>query len=129
VEEIVQHFLRACVGDDMSALLGLLAPDVTLTPDNGGKVSSIRNIVAGADRVARLMLGTFRRWSPPLIYYIALINGQPALVGCAGRQPVSVTTFDVRDSKIEAIYQVLNPDKLKGLACGSDLGGSKWIRS
>lgn len=129
VEVIVQHFLRACVGDDMSALLGLLAPDVTVTPDNGGKVSSIRNIVAGADRVARLMLGTFRRWSPPLIYYIALINGQPALVGCAGKQPVSVTTFDVRDSKIEAIYQVLNPDKLKGLACGSDLGGSRWIRS
>ena len=120
VEEVVQQFLRACVGDDMSALLGLLAPDVTVTTDSGGKVSSVRNIVVGPDRAARLMLGIFHRWSPPFIFHIATINGQPALIGCADEQPISVTTFDVGDSKIHAIYQVVNPDKLKGLACGSD---------
>jgi RNA polymerase sigma-70 factor (ECF subfamily) len=120
VEEVVQHFLRACVGDDLSALLGLLAPDVTVTTDNGGKVQSIRNIVVGSDRVARLMLGIFRRWSPPLIFHMATINGQPALIGCADKRPVSATTFDVRGSKVQAIYQVVNPDKLKALACGSD---------
>src|SRR5262249_51361492 len=40
VEAVVQQFLRACVGDDMSELLALLAPDVTVTNDSGGKVSS-----------------------------------------------------------------------------------------
>lgn len=120
VEEVVQQFLRACVGDDMSELLGLLAPDVTVTPDHGGKVQSIRNIVVGSARVARLMLGLFRRWSPPLIFHLATINGQPSLIGCADEKPVSVTTFEVLDRKIHAIYQVLNPDKLKGFACGSD---------
>jgi RNA polymerase sigma-70 factor (ECF subfamily) len=119
VEEIVQQFLRACAGDDMAELLALLASDVTVTNDSGGKVSAIRNIVVGADRTARLFLGVFRRWSPPLRHYIVTVNGQPALLACEDEKPVSVTTFDVREGKIHAIYQVRNPDKLKSLACGS----------
>ena len=120
VEEVVRQFLRACVGDDMSALLALLSPDVTVTNDSGGKVRSIRNILVGPDRVARLWLGIFRKWSPPLTYQIATVNGQPALVSYKNQQPNSVTSFVVQDGKIHAIYQVLNPDKLKSLAGGSD---------
>jgi RNA polymerase sigma-70 factor (ECF subfamily) len=118
VEEVVQQFLSACVGDDVSELLALLAPDVTVTTDSGGKISAIRNTVVGPDRVARLMLGIFRRWSPPLLYRLATVNGQSALVSYAGEQPVNVITFDVRDSKIQAIYQVVNPDKLKAITSG-----------
>jgi RNA polymerase sigma-70 factor (ECF subfamily) len=118
VEEVVQQFLSACVGDDVSELLALLAPDVMVTTDSGGKISAIRNTVVGPDRVARLMLGIFRRWSPPLLYRLATVNGQSALVSYAGEQPVNVITFDVRDSKIQAIYQVVNPDKLKAITSG-----------
>jgi RNA polymerase sigma-70 factor (ECF subfamily) len=64
------------------------------------------------------MLGIFRRWSPPLLYRLATVNGQSALVSYAGEQPVNVITFDVRDSKIQAIYQVVNPDKLKAITSG-----------
>lgn len=119
VEEVVQRFLSACVGDDVSGLLALLAPDVTVTNDSGGKVSSVRNIIVGADRVSRLMTGIFRRWSPHLTARMATVNGQPALITCANQQPVAVITFDVREGRIHAIYQVLNPDKLKGFACRS----------
>ena len=62
VEEAVQHFLNACAGGDLSELLALLSPDVTVTNDSGGKVSGVRNMLAGADKVARLFLGIFRRW-------------------------------------------------------------------
>jgi RNA polymerase sigma-70 factor, ECF subfamily len=120
VEEVVQQFLRACVGDDLSGLLALLSPDVTVTSDSGGKVSAIRNIVNGSDKVARLFLGIFHKWWPRLIFKIATVNGQPALIACASEQPVAVITFDVREDKIHAIYQMLNPDKLKGLGCVSD---------
>ena len=117
VEEVVQQFLSACLGDDMPGLLALLAPDITLTSDSGGKVSAVRNILAGPDRVALLLLGVFRRWSSSRAYYVATVNGQPALIACEDGHPVGVTTFDMHDSEIHAIYQVLNPDKLKGLSC------------
>jgi RNA polymerase sigma-70 factor (ECF subfamily) len=116
VEEVVQQFLNACVGDDMSSLLALLAPDVTVIHDSGGKVSAVRNTLVGPDKVARLFLGIFRKWSPPLTFQIVTINGQASLVATTEKQPVDAITFDVRDGKIHAIYQVLNPDKLKGLA-------------
>ncbi len=120
VEEVVQEFLRACMGDDMAGLLALLAPDVTVMNDSGGKVSAVRNTIVGVDHVSRLMLGIFRRWWPHLVFHVATINGQAALITCANAQPVAAITFDVREGKIHHIYQVLNPDKLKGLSCGSD---------
>lgn len=106
VNEIVQQFLRACVGDDMAELLALLAPDVTVTNDSGGKVSAVRNMLVGANTTARLFLGLFRRRVPGLTFHIVAVNGQPALIVCVDGQPVSVINFDVRDSKIHAIYTV-----------------------
>ncbi|MCI0713769.1 MAG: RNA polymerase sigma-70 factor [Chloroflexi bacterium] len=125
VEEVVEQFLQACVGDDLSELLALLAPDVSFTTDTGGKVSALHERLAGADRVAQLFTGIFRKWSPPTIFHISPINGQSALIGCLNNKPVSVTTFDVRDGKIHAIFTVLNPDKLKGLTCGEGVTKGK----
>jgi RNA polymerase sigma-70 factor (ECF subfamily) len=119
VAAVVQQFLQACVNGDMSELLALLAPDVTVMHDTGGKVSAVRNTVVGQDHVARMFLGIFRRWWAHLSFSIQIINGQSAWVGCVADQPVSVTSFEVRDNKIQTIYQVLNPDKLKGLTCGA----------
>jgi RNA polymerase sigma-70 factor (ECF subfamily) len=118
VEEVVEQFLHACEGDDLSELLALLAPDVTLTADSGGKVKSIRNVLVGPDRVARLFLGIFRRWSSLQTFNIAPVNGQSALIVCQNGRPSGVITFDVHDGKIHAVYNVRNPDKLKGLTCG-----------
>lgn len=115
VDEVVQQFLRACVGDDMSTLLALLAPDVTVTSDSGGKVSAVRNKLVGTDKVARLFLGIFRKWSSHQTFHIATVNGQPAMIGITAQKPSSVVTFEVRDGRIHAIYLVLNPDKLTGL--------------
>ena len=117
VEDIVEQFMRACIGEDMAELLALLAPNVTVINDSGGKVNSIRNTLVGSDKVARLFLGIFRKWAPPLTFHIATVNGQPALISCLDEQPVTVTTFDMHDGKIHAIYQVRNPDKLKALTC------------
>ncbi|MEO8610213.1 MAG: sigma-70 family RNA polymerase sigma factor [Chloroflexota bacterium] len=120
VDAVVQTFLQACIGGDLSELLGLLSPDVIVTSDSGGKVRSVRNQIIGANNAARLFLGIFRKWSPPLTFHIATINGQSALISCRDGQPVNVTTFDIRDGKIRAIYQVRNPDKLKSLDCADE---------
>jgi RNA polymerase sigma-70 factor, ECF subfamily len=124
VEKVVQQFLRACEGGNMSALLTLLAPNVTVTNDNGGKVTSVRSTLVGHDKAARMFLGIFRRWSPPVTFHMEIVNGQPALVGCKDGHTVSVTTFDVHEGSIQAIFQVLNPDKLKRIACPADTPSS-----
>lgn len=117
VEKVVQQFLSACTGGDLSGLLSLLAPDVSATFDSGGKVSAVRNSMVGAEKVATLFIAIFHRWSPDPDFRLATFNGQPALIGCRGGRIISVSTFDVREGKIHAIFDVLNPDKLKGLDC------------
>jgi len=121
VEEVVRQFFQACVSDDMSGLLELLAPDVTVITDSGGKVSAVQNTLYGAEKAARLYRGIFRKWSPPMIFRIATVNGQPAMIACIDDRLVSVMTFDVRNNQIHCIYRTLNPDKLKSPFCGSDL--------
>jgi RNA polymerase sigma-70 factor (ECF subfamily) len=117
VEEITQQFIHACMGDDMPQLLNLLAPDVTVWTDSGGKVRAARNVVCGQDKVARLLLGVLRKWSPPITIHMAKVNGQPAVVECVGERIACVMTFAVREGKIHTVYRVLNPDKLQGFAC------------
>lgn len=112
LEAVVRQFLSACLGDDMTGLLALLAPDVVVMNDSGGKVNAARNIITGQDRAARLMLGVFRRWSAQRTYRIGRVNGQPAMIVFKAGQVVNVTTFDIHDGKIHGIFQVLNPDKL-----------------
>jgi RNA polymerase sigma-70 factor (ECF subfamily) len=115
VEAVVRQFLDACTGNDVSNLLALLAPDVTVITDGGGKVRAVRNIVTGPDRAARLFLGLFHKWGDLWTLRITTVNGQPGLIICSGDQPIGVTTFDVRDGQIHTIFHVRNPDKLKGL--------------
>jgi RNA polymerase sigma-70 factor (ECF subfamily) len=120
VEAVVQRFLGACIGGNMEQLLALLSPDVTAVHDNGGKVSSIRNTLIGADKVARMFLGIFHKWAEQLNFQIVTVNGQPALMAHNDNQPTSVITFDIHDNQIHAIYQVLNPDKLKSVVYSAD---------
>jgi RNA polymerase sigma-70 factor, ECF subfamily len=120
VEPVVQQFLAACLGGDLSQLMALLTPDVTVTNDSGGKVTAIRKTIIGQDRVGRLFLGIFRRWWAHLSVQIRPVNGQPALMIFNRDQLYAVSTFDIREGKIQAIFQVLNPDKLKGYAEGGD---------
>lgn len=125
VEEVVERFLNACVGGELSELLLVLAPDVTVMSDGGGKVSAARNILVGPEKAAQLFLGIFHRWSPPQVFRRITVNGLPGLMSCIEGRPVGVTSFDIHDGKIHAIYQVRNPDKLKGLVCDSAFKGNK----
>src|SRR6202043_1994492 len=80
-EEVAQRFFDAAAGGDLGALLGLLAPDVVTIGDGGGKGQARREPLHGAERVARFMLGLFRRAAKEGVYGVpALINGQPGAV-------------------------------------------------
>jgi RNA polymerase sigma-70 factor, ECF subfamily len=123
VESVAQQFIRACTSGDMHQLFALLAPDVTVWTDSGGKVRAVRNVIIGREKVARLLLGLSRKWSPRMAPYLAMVNGQPAVVECVGKGTTCVTTFAVSGGKIHALYRVLNPDKLRDIDCAQEQNG------
>ena len=122
-EELVRRFFEAAAGGDMDALLGMLAPDVVVHGDGGGKAQAIGAPLHGRERVARLLAGLFRRGrSLGTSLRLAWVNGQPGAVGydAAGRV-FCVFELEVADGLVQAIRGVVNPDKLRHIGPVSDV--------
>src|SRR5690349_11658326 len=121
-EELARRFCEAAAGGDMDALLGMLAPDVVLHRDGGGKAQAIGKL-AGRQRVARPAAGLPRRGQMiGASLRLAWVSGQPGTVmyDAEGRV-VSVVELDIADGVIQAIHSVVNPDKLGHLGPVSDV--------
>lgn len=114
-ERLTEQFMRACTSGDLTALLALLADDVTVYSDGGGKALAARRLIYGADRVGRFLTGIMAKAPPTFVLRVATINGQPALVGELEGRPVGVYALEVAAERIRAIRIILNPDKLHGL--------------
>jgi RNA polymerase sigma-70 factor (ECF subfamily) len=112
-ERLTGSFLDACMGGDMEGLLELLAEDIVLWSDGGGKAHAALNPIHGSDRVARFFLGILGKTPPGLVVRQTRVNGQPGIIGYyADGQPQSVTTFDIAGERIRAIHILVNPEKL-----------------
>jgi RNA polymerase sigma-70 factor (ECF subfamily) len=115
--ELLERFLTATRSGDLDGLVALLASDVVLYTDGGGKVPSALNPIHGADKVARGALGALKRLLPQnLAVRVAAINGEPGIVSYVDGKPYSVLTLEASEGQIVAIYAVSNPDKLGHLA-------------
>ncbi len=122
-EELARRFFEAAAGADMDALLGMLAPDVVLHGDGGGKAQAVGKPLAGPHRVVRLLVGVFRRGQAlGGSIRLAWVNGQPgAVLYDAEGRVVSVIELDVADGVVQAIHAMVNPDKLGHLGPVSDV--------
>src|SRR5262249_60136403 len=60
-EEVARRFFAAAEGGDMGALLEMVAPDVVMVGDGGGKAWAIARPLSGAEQVVRLVLRLYRR--------------------------------------------------------------------
>ncbi len=122
-EELARRFFAAAGGGDMDALLAMLAPDVVFTGDGGGKAQAVGRPLAGAERVARLLAGLFRRGrAMGASLRPAWINGQPGAVTYdADGLVVSVIALEIAEGQVLAIQGVVNPDKLGHLGPVSDI--------
>ena len=113
---LLERFLLATSQGDMDALVDLLASDVVLHSDGGGKALAVPNLISGADKVARGILGSLEKLVPRnLLTRIAVINGQPGIVSYLNGKPYSVLTLDTSEGRIRAIYVLTNPEKLAHL--------------
>jgi RNA polymerase sigma-70 factor (ECF subfamily) len=123
-EELAQRFFAAAEQGDLRALEALLAQDVALHGDGGGKVPALARPVNGRERVARTLSGgmsAFARFG--LRIQVTEVNGQPgAIMFDAQDRLAAVIGLDITDGQIQAIHAIANPDKLRHLGQVSDLG-------
>jgi RNA polymerase sigma-70 factor (ECF subfamily) len=102
----------------------LLANDVALHGDGGGKTRAIAHPLFGRHRVARAVL----HWMQVVRDFEGFsirpveVNGHPGALGLDGQQRIAVVlSFDIADGQIQGIRSIVNPDKLGHLGPVSDL--------
>jgi RNA polymerase sigma-70 factor (ECF subfamily) len=112
---LANAFFTASRSGDMKALGAMLAADVSLHADGGGKRSAVTKPILGFDAVMKL----FERFAALLqatkLVRAGFINGLPGFVTLEADGELQTTALDIEDGKIAAIYVVRNPDKLKHL--------------
>ena len=112
-DDLLERFREATQSGDMDRLLALLADDVVLHSDGGGKAIAVPNLLHGAERIARGIVRGLGKLVPrDRVQRVVQINGQSAIVSYLDGQPHSVLTLDVSHGRIQAIYIVTNPAKL-----------------
>jgi RNA polymerase sigma-70 factor (ECF subfamily) len=112
--ELAARFFDALRDGDVDGLRELLAADVHMVGDGGGKAPALARTVVGADHVARVLASNF-----PLLAMIDArmepheLNGQPgAILRDRDGRVVGTMTLDVLGGRIQTIRSVVNPDKL-----------------
>jgi RNA polymerase sigma-70 factor (ECF subfamily) len=122
--EATERFFAAITGGDINELMQLLAPDVTLWTDGGGKVRQAMRPIIGIDNVARWIAGASTRpYEGVEIADMAAelldINGGPGIVLTGAGRVIATLTVDLdADGRIVAVHNVANPDKLHAVADG-----------
>ncbi|MEU3760709.1 RNA polymerase sigma-70 factor [Streptomyces albogriseolus] len=114
--DLTERFLDAAAGGDLAGLMELLAPDVRLVGDSGGKARAPLRVLDGADHVGRFFVGVAVKGLPDASVRMIELNGGPALLVLSGGKPDTVVQIDADGDRISTVYVVRNPDKLAALA-------------
>jgi RNA polymerase sigma-70 factor (ECF subfamily) len=115
--ELAEAFFTASRSGDMKALSAMLAADVSVHADGGGKRPAFLKPVFGFDAVMRLQekLAVVHRHYPSKFVRAVFVNGLPGFITLEADGELQTTALDIEDGKIAAIYVVRNPDKLRHL--------------
>lgn len=124
-EELAARFFQAVEQGDLAGLEALLAHDVELTGDGGGKAPALARSLRGRNRVARTVINWARRAPRSARMQIrpVEVNGSPgALYLDAHERLIAVVALEITDAQITSISSVVNPDKLAHLGPTGNLG-------
>jgi RNA polymerase sigma-70 factor (TIGR02957 family) len=122
-EELATRFFAAADEGDLEGLEDLLAYDVVLRGDGGGKAPALARALHGRARVARTLIAGLRALTRVgLILRREQVNGQPgALIVDREGRLIGVMILDVAEAQIQAVSSIVNPDKLRHLGPLADL--------
>jgi RNA polymerase sigma-70 factor (ECF subfamily) len=114
--QMLERFMNAVGAGDMDGLTRLLADNVTMWADGGGKArgAATRPLV-GVEAVAQFVIASTRLPQVSLTAQISEVNGEPAAILRAGDQAMVVLMIAIQDDRIHELRIIGNPDKLRGL--------------
>ena len=124
-DELAQRFFAAAEQGDLAGLEALLAHDVQLIGDGGGKVPALARSLRGRNRVARTIINWLRQGArlPGVSLRPVEVNGGPGAVFLDGqRRLICVWALDIADGRITVISSIVNPDKLAHVGPTANLG-------
>jgi RNA polymerase sigma-70 factor (TIGR02957 family) len=131
-DELARRFFAAAEQGDLAGLEALLAHDVRLTGDGGGKVPALVRTLRGRNRVARALIDWARlaARAPGASVRPVEVNGGPgALFVDAQQRLIAVVALDIADGQISSIHAIVNPDKLIHLGPVGDFRSLRgWAR-
>jgi RNA polymerase sigma-70 factor (TIGR02957 family) len=130
-DELARRFMRAAHTGDLDGLEGLLAQDVSLHGDGGGKVRALANPLFGRRRVARTLMQGMKIFSSIEGFSMRSVelNGHPGALGFDGQQHVLFAlSLDVASGQIQGIRSIVNPDKLRHIGPVSELLSTRFAR-
>ncbi|MGX7827007.1 sigma-70 family RNA polymerase sigma factor [Actinokineospora sp. 24-640] len=116
--EVLERFLGALASGDIGSVVSLLHPDAVFVGDSDGKARTARHRIEGTDKIARFLVGLLAMYGAERMMNLrpVLVNGDlgMSVPDLPGPRPVArrVTTFAIRDGRIAAIFDIVNPDKL-----------------
>jgi RNA polymerase sigma-70 factor, ECF subfamily len=122
-DRLAERFFAAFTDGDMDGLVGMLADDVVVYGDGGGKAPQWMMPIVGADRVGRVfasMSAEIREYDVNIELHE--VNGQPgAVMRTADGQLINVFVLDVADGKVQTIRSIINPDKIQHIGPVADV--------
>ena len=124
-DELAQRFFAAARSGDLAGLEALLAHDVELTGDGGGKVPALARAQHGRSRVAHTLVTWLKMVTrfPELTMHQVEVNGGPGAMFVDGEKRVlAVWSVDIAEGQVIAVRSIVNPDKLAHLGEVGDFG-------
>jgi RNA polymerase sigma-70 factor, ECF subfamily len=110
--QLLEKFIEAASSGRREQIMNLLADEVRVTADSGGKLPSLRRILQGSDPVARLYASLGRKFAGRFAYRLAEINGEPGLLRYLDGKLESAQSVVIDGTQICEIYIMRNPDNL-----------------
>lgn len=122
-DQLAERFFAAARDGNLAGLEALLAGDVVLDGDGGGRVPALARSLHGRDRVARTLVAWARAGarSGPTSTRRVDVNGQPgALLLDSDEQLIGVMALDIADGEVQGIKSIVNPEKLRHIGSVAD---------
>jgi RNA polymerase sigma-70 factor (ECF subfamily) len=115
-QRLLRAFADAAARGSLQDLKALMAEDVELIGDGGGKVQTFSKILRGSQRLAQLYFALWRRMGAAVRMELVDINGEPGLLRFVDGELESAQTFEIEGERIVRIRAQRNPDKLARIA-------------
>jgi RNA polymerase sigma-70 factor (ECF subfamily) len=114
--ELLRRFIEAARGGETAELAAILADDVVLHADGGGKALATKKPVIGSAAVAQFVVAVTRTVPPGATFEEIELNGEPGLLAKTEERTMVAILIDTDGEHIRSIFAIANPDKLDALA-------------